>query len=134
MGGGYDRALVERILPAMFDPDGMAWGMKNDQAADADMPKSPVDKKKGSSYLAHLTDVRAAWNHRTAAGLSQDEQRAVWLRFCLDLTVEEAGHILDCHKSSVTRRVERGVGKLCSFLNGERYVDGYDGSADDEAA
>ncbi|MET9861934.1 hypothetical protein ABZY93_21955 [Streptomyces smyrnaeus] len=131
---GYDRALVEHILPVVFDDTTQAWGLKNEMSPDADMPKGFVDKKKGSSFPAHVADVRQAWKLRTAAGLSLSEQQAVFLCFALDLTVEGAGRVLGCHKSSVSRRVERGVGKLTAFLNGVEYVDGYDGVVEDHAA
>ncbi|MFJ3775196.1 hypothetical protein ACIPX0_26220 [Streptomyces sp. NPDC090075] len=122
MAGGYNRALVERTLTAVFDPDA-AYGMKNETAPDADMPKGFVDKKKGSNFLVHLADVRRGW---FTADLTDDERRSVFLRHGLDWQYEEIGDLFAVHKSTAQRRAERGVGKLAAHLNGERYIDGYD--------
>ncbi|MFG2923853.1 sigma factor-like helix-turn-helix DNA-binding protein [Streptomyces sp. NPDC048305] len=129
MAGGYDRATVERTLPAVFDPDA-AYGMKNEQAPDADMPKAQTDKKKGSSFPAHLADVRRGWD---TADLTLDEKRSIVMRYGLDWTYEEIGGLFEVHKSTVQRRAERGVGKLAAHLNGDKYIDGYD-QLEDEAA
>lgn len=118
----YTRATVERVLPAVFDPDS-AYGTKNEQAPDADMPKGHVDKKKGSDFPAHLADVRRGWD---TADLSLDEKRAIVMRYGLDWTYEEIGGLFEVHKSTVQRRAERGVGKLVAHLNGVKYIDGYD--------
>ncbi|USH45882.1 DNA binding protein [Streptomyces phage VieEnRose] len=134
MAGGYDRAMVERLLPILADPDALAWGLKNEEAPDADMPRAVVKKKKGSSYPAMVTDIRHAWKLRAAAGLSLDEQRATYLRYAVDMTVQEAGALLGVRHQRISERAERGVGKLTAFLNGEKYIDGYDGLAEDEAA
>ncbi|MFH8414324.1 sigma factor-like helix-turn-helix DNA-binding protein [Streptomyces collinus] len=125
----YTRATVERTLPAVFDPDA-AYGMKNEQAPDADMPKGHVDKKKGSDFPAQLADVRQGWD---TADLTLDEKRAIVMRYGLDWTYEEIGGLFSVNKSTAQRRAERGVGKLTAHLNGEQYIDGYD-QLEDEAA
>ncbi|WP_438470824.1 sigma factor-like helix-turn-helix DNA-binding protein [Streptomyces asiaticus] len=119
---GYSRAIVERTLLAVWDPDA-AYGMKNELAPDADMPKGHVDKKKGSNFLAHLADVRQGWS---TADLSAGERQAVFMRCALDWTYEEIAEQFEINKSTVQRRFERGIGKLTAHLNGERYIDGYD--------
>ncbi|UFD97984.1 sigma factor [Streptomyces phage Pablito] len=128
MAGGYNRAIVERMLPAAWD-QGYAYGMKNEQAPDADMPRATVDKKKGSNFLVHLADVRQAWD---GSDLDLDERRAVLMRYGMDWTFEEIGEKFGAHKSTIQRRAERGVGKLAAHLNGEEYIDGYDNVADKE--
>jgi DNA-directed RNA polymerase specialized sigma24 family protein len=119
---GYNRAIVEKMLPAVWDADA-AYGMKNETRPDPDMPKGHVDKKKGSSFLVHIADVRQAWRY---ADLSLDEKRSVLLRYGLDLTFEEIAEEFGVNKSTTQRRSERGVGKLTAHLNGDKYIDGYD--------
>ncbi|MCD2462487.1 hypothetical protein MBT42_02825 [Streptomyces sp. MBT42] len=128
MSGGYDRSTVERTLAAIFDPD-HAYGMKNEQRPDPDMPKGHVDKKKGSSFLVHLADVKRGWDR---AELSLDERRAGLLRFGYDWTYEEIGQELGAHKSTIQRRAEKCVGKLTAHLNGDKYIDGYDQLEDEQ--
>ncbi|MGW8630636.1 sigma factor-like helix-turn-helix DNA-binding protein [Streptomyces sp. NPDC055793] len=124
----YTRATVERTLAAVFDPDA-AYGMKNEQAPDADMPKGFVDKKKGSSFVVHLADVRRGWR---LAELSDDEKRAALMRYGYDWTYEEIGDLLGAHKSTIQRRAEKCVGKLTAHLNGAEYIDGYDQLEDEQ--
>ncbi|AXQ62370.1 sigma factor-like helix-turn-helix DNA-binding protein [Streptomyces sp. NPDC014802] len=119
---GYNRAIVEKMLPAVWDQDA-AYGMKNETKPDPDMPKGHVDKKKGSDFLVHIADVRQAWKR---AELTLDERRSVLLRYGFDLTFEEIAEEFGVNKSTTQRRSERGVGKLAAHLNGEQYIDGYD--------
>lgn len=129
MAGGYNRAIVEKTLTAMWDRDS-AYGMKNDLAPDADMPKGHVDKKKGSDFGAHLADVRRAWD---AGPLSLVEKQAVFMRYALDQEQEVIAGFQAVTQQAVSYRIERGVGKLAAHLNGERYIDGYDDLADRDA-
>lgn len=119
----YTRAIVEHMLPALFDPDAAVHGPKVTTRPDADMPKGHVDKKKGSPFLAHLVDIRVGW---ARAPLSLEERQAMYLRYGLDCTVKEAGIVLGCRHQRVSERCERGVGKLVAYLNGGEYVDSYD--------
>jgi hypothetical protein len=131
MAGGYTRAVVERMLPALWDRDAAVHGLRNPMKPDADMPKGYVNPKKGSPFLAHLVDIRAGWER---APLSREERQAMYLRYGLDYSVKEAGIVLGCRHQRVSERCERGVGKLAAYLNGEPYVDGYDYLPQDAAA
>ncbi|MFF8845470.1 hypothetical protein ACF08N_22550 [Streptomyces sp. NPDC015127] len=128
MAGGYDRATVERTLPAVFDPDS-AYGMKNELAPDADMPKGHVDKKKGSNFPAHLADVRRAWE---VGPLSLVEKQALFLHYALDEHDEKIAAFQGVTDRAVRYRIERGVGKLAAHLNGDKYIDGYDQLEDEQ--
>ncbi|QMP84529.1 helix-turn-helix DNA binding domain protein [Streptomyces phage Endor1] len=125
MAGAYDRALVERLLPAHFDPTS-AYGVKNETAPDADMPKVKANPKHANTLFAHLADMNAAWRWAVAGGLSLEEARATFMRYGLDWTLEFIAHEEGCHKSTVQRRCEKAVGKIAAYLNQDRYVDGYD--------
>ncbi|AFO10911.1 DNA binding protein [Streptomyces phage phiELB20] len=126
---GYNRALVEHILPAVWDGEA-AYGIKAEQVPDADMPRGHKDPKKGSPLFAHIADIKAAWKQ---APLSLVEQQAVFLRFALDEHDDEIAAFQSVSGRAVRYRVERGVGKLAAHLNGEKYIDGYD-QLEDEAA
>ncbi|MFE5663433.1 hypothetical protein ACFQ7W_05825 [Streptomyces niveus] len=122
MAGGYSRAVVEKILPAVWDQDA-AYGMKNELVPDADMPKGHVDKKKGATFPAHLADVRHGWR---VADLTLIERQSLLLRYGLDWGYDEIGASRGVRKQSAQQATERAVGKLTAHLNGEPYIDGYD--------
>jgi hypothetical protein len=125
----YNRALVEHILPAVWDSEA-AYGIKAEQVADADMPRGHKDPKKGSPLFAHIADIKEAWK-RTE--LSLVERQAVFLRFALDEHDDVIAGFQEVSGRAVRYRVERGVGKLAAHLNGDKYIDGYD-QLEDEAA
>ncbi|AKY03729.1 sigma factor [Streptomyces phage Lannister] len=131
--GGYNRALVEKLLPAVWDGHA-AYGLKNDQAADADMPKGQTDPKTANTLFAHLADIKAAWRWVERGNIPIEEARALLLRFGLDLTQEEAAGPLGTHQRQVSRLIERGVGRVTAYLNGVTYVDGYDNDNTEEVA
>jgi DNA-directed RNA polymerase specialized sigma24 family protein len=130
MAGGYNRALVEHLLPAVWDSEA-AYGIKAETSPDADMPKSQSDPKKGSPLFAHLADMRWAW--RTAQ-LSLGERQTLVLRYGLDWTEKEIGVELGVTQQAISKRAEKAVGKLAAHLNGEDYIDGYDQIIEEEAA
>ncbi|AGM12068.1 DNA binding protein [Streptomyces phage Godpower] len=129
----YNRALVEKLLPCVWDGEA-AYGLKNEQAPDADMPKTASNPKTANTLYAHLADIHTAWKWAVNDGVTLDEARAVLMRYGLDYTFEEiAGHF-GVNKSTIQRRAERGVGKMTAHLNGVPYVDGYDNDDIEEIA
>ncbi|MEN8652882.1 hypothetical protein ABCR94_20390 [Streptomyces sp. 21So2-11] len=122
MNGGYNRALVEHVLPAVWDAEA-AYGIKSEQVPDADMPRGHKDPKKGSPLFVHLADVRHGWK---TAGLTVIERQSLLLRYGLDWSYDEIGAVRDVRKQSAQQATERAVGKLAAHLNGEQYIDGYD--------
>jgi hypothetical protein len=133
VAGGYNRALVEHLLPGAWD-GAAAYGMKVDTQPTADMPKGHKDPKKGSPLMAHLADIKAAWKWAKNGGLSPEVQRALIMRYGLDWTLEVIALSEGVRHQSISERCERGIGKLAAHLNGERYVDGYDNDIEEEAA
>lgn len=127
-GGGYDRRLVEQLLPAVWDSE-FAYGMRNPTAPDPDMPKATVDKKKGSTLYAHLADIRSGWRK---AEIPQVERQALLLLYGFDMTQEEAGRYAGSPHRTVARRAERGIGRITAHLNGVPYSEDYDGERDTE--
>jgi DNA-directed RNA polymerase specialized sigma24 family protein len=116
---GYDRALVERLLPAVWDKT-FAYGMADPSSPDPEMPRAKPDPKVGGTIFAHLADINIAWDR---AEVPPDERRALYLRYGLDWTVKEIGFNQDCDKGTASRRCERGVGRLVSYLTGEAFYD-----------
>ncbi|WAB08750.1 DNA binding protein [Streptomyces phage Andris] len=128
MPGCYNRTIVEKMLPAVWDQDA-AYGMKNETRPDPDMPKGHVDKKKGSDFLVHLADVRLAVEK---GPLSFDEKQALFMRYYLDDVQEFIAKHQGVSQQAVSYRIERGVGKLAAHLNGDKYIDGYDQLEDEQ--
>lgn len=124
----YNRAVVEKMLPVVWDQDA-AYGMKNEQKPDPDMPKGHVDKKKGSDFLVHIADVRLAVEK---GPLSFEEKQALFMRYFLDCTQEVIANFQAVTQQAVSYRCERGVGKLAAHLNGDKYIDGYDQLEDEQ--
>ncbi|GAA0967289.1 hypothetical protein [Actinocorallia libanotica] len=127
---GYDRRLVEHLLPAVWDVEA-AYGIRNPTAPDADMPKGSTNPKEGSILQAHLADIRRAWEK---APLPYVLRQALFMRFALDYIHEEIAIVQNVTRQAVGYRLDRGVGELTAWLNGVTYVDGYDGEEDAEAA
>ena len=133
----YDRALVERLLPAVWDKD-YAYGMENPTApqpvkgcqvhakrdgtpkedcacCDPATRKATSNPKLGNTLYAHLGDIHAAWR---CAGLSLDERRVLLLRYGMDWREREISAQLGVPQQTVSDRLVRGVGRLVSHLNG----------------
>ncbi|MEU2111491.1 hypothetical protein [Streptomyces sp. NPDC019507] len=119
---GYERRLVEHLLPAVWDGEA-AYGIRNPTAPDADMPKGTVDKKAAGTLFAHLADIRRGW---ATAPLSLAEKRALFMRFALDWDDRRIAAREAVTDRAIRYRVERGVGKLAAHLNGTTYIDSYD--------
>ncbi|MFE0964030.1 MULTISPECIES: hypothetical protein [Streptomyces] len=126
----YQRAHVEHVLPYLFD-DEAAYGIKAEVYVEDGMPKGYSDPSKGNSVYASLADVRLAWEQ---AELTLAERQAVFMRYVLDDELKVIADLQDVKASTAMRRHERGVGKLTAWLNGEKYVDGYDSLPEPVAA
>lgn len=118
----YERRLVEHLLPAVWDIEA-AYGIRNPQAPDADMPRGTVDKKAAGTLFVHLADIRRGW---ATAPLTLAERRALFMRFALDWEDQRIAAREAVTDRAVRYRLERGVGKLASHLNGTDYIDSYD--------
>jgi hypothetical protein len=118
----YNRALVEHILPAVWDGEA-AYGIKGELVPDADMPRGYKDPKKGSPLFVHIADIKQAWK---STELTLVERQSLVLRYGLDYAYEEIGVLRGVQKSGAQRATERAVGKVTAWLNGDQYIDGYD--------
>ncbi|MGV9312562.1 hypothetical protein ACWDR0_10240 [Streptomyces sp. NPDC003691] len=119
---GYDRRLVEHLLPAVWSTDA-AYGLRSPVAPDPDMPKGTVDPRSASILFVHLADIRQAWKN---CELSLAERRALFLRYGLDWPDDLIAARDGVTGRAVRYRLERGVGKIAAWLSGQPYVDGYE--------
>lgn len=123
---GYDRPLVERLLPAVWDKT-FAYGMSDPTLPDPEMPRAKPDPKIGGAIFAHLADINIAW---ARAEVPQVERQALLMRYGLDWTMRDVGFNQGVDKGTASRRCERGVGRLVAFLSGKEYGDVEDGDGE----
>ncbi|AFU62024.1 hypothetical protein phiHau3_47 [Streptomyces phage phiHau3] len=126
----YQRAHVEHVLPYLFDAEA-AYGIKAEVYVEDGMPKGYSDPSKGNSVYASLADARRAWR---LADLTERERQSIFLRYVFDEAQEVIAAYLGVRRQTVAYYLERGVGKLTAWLNGETYVDGYDSLPEPVAA
>ena len=121
----YDRTLVEALLPAVWDQD-FAYGMQQDHAPDADMPRGTVNKAKGNVLWAHLADIRISWER---APLTAEERRVLLLAYGFDWTQRDIAYNQQCSQPTVSNRIYTGVGKILAELNGGDFAEFFTGAA-----
>lgn len=114
---GYDRLLVEQLLPAVWDDD-FAYGMRNPTAPDPDMPKVKANPKTAGTLYAHLADIKAGW---ARAPLPEEERRALFMRYGLDWPQKHIARHEGAAESTTSERLARGVGRIVAALNGDTY-------------
>lgn len=120
----YDRRTVELLIPAVWDKD-YAYGVRQPTAPDPDMPTAKSAKNKANTLYAMLADIRSAWR-RACVPLS--ERQAMFMRYALDWDQKDIGTVQSVTQQAASSRIERGIGRMTAWLNGETYVDGYDPS------
>lgn len=108
----YDRALVEHLLPTLWDPDAV-FGVPVPSAPPADMPRGSVNKKEGNTLWAHLADIRTGWDQTE---LSIKERRALILRYGMDWTEIEIAKNQHTSQPRISVRLYTGVGKIVAHL------------------
>jgi DNA-directed RNA polymerase specialized sigma24 family protein len=115
----YDRALVERLLPTLWDPDAV-FGVPVPSAPPTDMPRGSVNKKEGNTLWAHLADIRSGWANTE---LTVNERRAIVLRYGMDWTETEIAKNQRTSQSRISVRLYTGVGKTVAHLNGSEFLE-----------
>lgn len=111
----YTRELVEQLLPAVWD-ESFAYGMRSENAPDADMPRGAANKATGGTLAAHIADIKWGWKR---APLTPNERRAILLSYGFDVTQVTASRILGVSQSSISNWLYSGVGKIVARLNGD---------------
>lgn len=124
----YDRRTVELLLPAVWDEE-FAYGMRDQYAPDPDMPKVKSNKAHANTLYAMLADIRRAWDR---APVTMPERRALLLRYGMDWEQTDIAFNQGVTKQAINIRIERGVGRITAWLNGDTYIDGYEPSSENE--
>lgn len=125
----YQRDEVKRLLPLVWNESYAAWGnIEKPTRPDVDMPTATADPSHGNTLWALYADIRNAWK---LAPLTLKEKRALFMRYAADWTEQEIGDHEGVTHRAVSYRIERGEGKLTAWLNGDKYVDGYDELGED---
>lgn len=110
----YDEALVERLMPTLWD-DSYVMGIQNDSAPDPDMPKAKYkDPRSATDFWCYLIDIRRAWD---GASLDWKVRRALYLYFHFGLTMDEIAVDQQVSKKTISKRIRQGVESLAFFLN-----------------
>lgn len=118
----YDRRAVEHLLPAVWS-EVAAYGIQRDDLPDPGMPKAKSNPAHSNTLYAMLADIRQAWKR---APVPFPERQALFAVYALGLTHAEAGHLIECGRSTVSERTVRGVGRITAWLNGDVYDDNYE--------
>ncbi|MDH6462026.1 DNA-directed RNA polymerase specialized sigma24 family protein [Micromonospora sp. A200] len=111
----YDRELVERLLPAVWDSS-FAYGMEDPRAPDPDMPRTKPNPKTGNTLYAHLADIKGAWR---STYLPLEERQALFLRYGMDWLERDIAAQLATPRQTISDRLIRGVGRIVAHLNGD---------------
>lgn len=118
---------MEQLLPAVWDDD-CVLGIRSGTEPDPEMPRTKPDPKLSGTLWAHIADIKRAWD---GADVPQVERQALFLRYGLDWKADDIGKSQGVHRTTASRRIEAGVGRLTAWLNGKTYDDG-DTDLDDE--
>lgn len=111
----YDRELVEALMPAVWD-ESYCYGMRMENAPDADMPRGSINKATGNTLAAHIADIKTGWEK---APLTDRERRALLLGYGFDWQVTEIAFNQGVTKQTISERLASGVGKIVATLNGQ---------------
>lgn len=123
----YDRESVETLLPSVWD-DSYAYGLQQERVPDPGMPKAKANPAHSNTLFAMLGDIRQAWRYTE---VPQVERQALLLRFGFGWKEREIGYNQGVSQQAAQQRIERGVGRLTAWLNGDPYIDGYDAQLDE---
>lgn len=111
----YDRRTVEVLLPTLWDRDSV-WGVTSDIEIDRTMPRAKANPAHGFTLPAMMADIQQAWKY---APLKIKERRALLLAYGMGWTHEEIGYNQGVTRRGAGLRIERGVGRITNWLNGD---------------
>jgi len=117
-------------MPCLWDESLVVYGISNPLAPPADMPKATVNPSHAYTHIAHVADLRRAYQ---GVGLSNGQRQVLFLRFSLDSLLEEIAWDLSIDERTVRRRLDSGIGKIRASMNG-RPSNRYEEDEDDGTA
>lgn len=122
----YTPEMVALLLPAVWDSG--VTQVRNPHEPDPDMPKVKADPKLSGTILAMLADIRSAWK---CAPLVHEDRVALFLTYAVDWSQQEVADVSVVDRSTVSRRLARGLNILLFTLNGKEWEDNDEGEVDD---
>lgn len=114
----YTEGAIVELLEVFWDP-ALCYGIPNPLRADGGMPRGTNDPSHGGSWLAHVADMRTAWDE---APLTQLERIRIFMYYGLGWTEQEIADYHAAQQSSVHRTIKRGVQRLAVHLSGQELV------------
>ena len=111
----YDRALIERTLPCLWDSVLAAHGVPSPEAPDPDMPRGYKNPAHSGDQWVHVADVRRAWGR---AELSKVQRQRVLMRYGLDWTLVDIAEYYDVGHPRVDKSINDAITKIAVELNG----------------
>lgn len=114
-GLGYQPALIEALLPSVWNMDELA-NAGVETAPDPDMPRAASDPSHAGTHMAHYADIREAWAH---APLTTRQRQALVLRYGIGLEQEEAASAMGISRSTVREHIDAGIQNIATHLNGK---------------
>lgn len=107
----YSKAMIEDVLPMVFDPDD--WTAS--QVPDTDtVRRGGGDPAEGGNTLATVMDVRRALD-----SLNDEDRTLLELLYADHLSYEVTGATLGLHERTVRRKAERAIERMVEALGGE---------------
>lgn len=125
----YESALIEELLPTIWDPD----AIHNPPQLDRELPRGKADPAEGNNWAVLVTDIRRAWE---VAELDGDQRIFLSLRFGSNLSVTQVSEAMGASREATVRQIRLGVAALARALHGVRplYLSEDDAPEEDDVA
>lgn len=109
----YDAALLEELLPTIWQPDAGV----NPPQRDENVRGSGGDPAEGNTWVAMVADMALAW---AKADLGLEERHLLRLRYRDGVTLDECAKALGVTKETALKRLRRATSELAKTLHGVR--------------
>lgn len=109
----YDRAMLEELIAAVYDPD--AWHNPPKPTDGGRRSKAPSE---GNGWVATLADVSAA-----LVRLTHEDRTILYQRFAEKRTVKDIATLEQITQRQVYHRVDRALKRLWDRLGGPRWLE-----------
>lgn len=107
----YSQAVVEMILPALWDETLMVQGPQGEPSEG----RSNSDPSEGGNWQVMVADVRAAYDR---SDLDVRQRVALVMRYHEQATLTEIGRALEVSKQGAQGVVRSALGRLVNYLGG----------------
>ena len=108
----YDAALLEELLPTVFDDNAAGNPPQREEGT-----RSNSDPAEGGTWIVMVADMQRAWK---LAELSVEERSLVAMRYGEGLILEECANALSMTKETALKRLRRAKNELARTLHGVR--------------